>query len=615
MGHAPSIKASIPGLRSIVVRFWPQLRSQRLLLGGSATCMFAEILVRLAEPWPLKFVFDRVITSTPSGGGSGIAVIDGLAPLTLLTACAAAVVLLAALRAVTAYLSVVGFALAGNRVLTASRGELFTHLQRLSLSFHDRKRTGDLITRVTGDIGRLKEVAVTAVLPLFVHAIMLVGMLVVMLLIEWRLALIAVAVLPVFVLSTQRIGGRIRTVARKQRQRESEIGATTAEVMSSIRTVQALSLEEIQSRTFTAQNRASLREGVKAKRLSARLVGTVDVLVAVATAGVLLFGARLVLGGDLTPGDLVVFLAYLKNAFKPMRDLAKYSGRVARAAASAERIVEVLDTTPLIRDRPDAREAPTDIAEVGFNDVTFAYGDAAPALDGLSLTARRGEMIALAGPSGAGKSSALSLLLRLYDPQHGAITLDGVDLRDCTVDSLRRRIAVVPQENVLFAVSVRENIAYGAPGADDAQILTAARRAHADEFITRMPNGYDTVVGERGATLSEGQRKRIAVARAIVREAPILVLDEPSASLDNDNNRLLRRTLRELRPDRITLIIAHDLSTVEDADRILYLEHGRIVEEGTHAELLARNGRYATMYRLQLEMAGEHMGRDDALAG
>ncbi|MHC4992621.1 MAG: ABC transporter transmembrane domain-containing protein, partial [Planctomycetota bacterium] len=301
MGRSRSITTSIPGLRRIAVRFWPQIRKHKLLLGGSAACMFAEILVRLLEPWPLKFVLDRVIVTTPSGGSSGIAAVDAMEPMTLLTLCAIAVVVLAALRALGAYLSQVGFALVGNRVLTESRSELFSHLQRLSLSFHDRERTGDLITRVTGDVGRLKEVAVTAVLPLFVHAVTLVAMLTVMFFMEWRLSLIALAILPLSFLITRRLGGRIRTVARKQRQREGEIGATTAEVMSSIRTVQALSLEEIQGKTFAAQNRSSLREGVKAKRLSARLVGTVDVLIAVATAGVLLSGARLVLRGTLTP--------------------------------------------------------------------------------------------------------------------------------------------------------------------------------------------------------------------------------------------------------------------------------------------------------------------------
>ncbi|MEE9129372.1 MAG: ABC transporter ATP-binding protein [Phycisphaerales bacterium] len=599
MPRRRSLKTSVPSLWRIFSRFWPQIRKQRLLIVGSTACLFAEVFFRLLAPWPLKFIFDRVIVNTPAGGSSGIAAIDALDSLTLLTVAAVALILIASVRALLYYLNRVGFALAGSRALSNSRSELFAHMQRLSLSFHNKRKTGDLVTRITGDIGRIKEIAVRAAMPLAAHAITLIGMMAVMFWMDWRLSLVSLAILPLFLLSARRLGGRIRQVARKQRQRQGEIGASTTEAITSIKVVQTLSLEEIQQRTFGAHNRSELREGVKLRRLSARLVGTADVLISVGTAIVLWYGARQVLRGVLTPGDLIVFLAYLKSAFRPMRDLAKYTGRLSKAAASAERIIEVLDITPLIRNQPGAVKAPRTITELCFEDVSFEYEPGHLVLEGFSLAASPGQVIALAGPSGAGKSTVLSLLLRLYDPLSGRIMFNGRDIRQYTIESLRPRIAVVPQDNVLFGVSLRDNIAYGAPGASDAQIVAAAKMARAHKFITALPHGYETVLGERGETLSEGQRQRIAIARAAVRAAPILVLDEPTASLDNENNQRIREALRELSKDRISFIIAHDLSTVEEADLILYLEHGRVVEQGTHARLMRRGGRYAAMYALQ----------------
>jgi ATP-binding cassette subfamily B protein len=586
----------VPGLHHIARRFWPQIRQQGWLVGGASMALVVEVLVRLAEPWPLKFVFDRLV---PVGRDVRGAAATELGPGTLLALCALAVVALALARAGASYVSRVAFSLAGNRILTQCRGELFAHLQRLSLRFHSRSRTGDLITRVTGDIGRLKDVVITALLPMVAHSIMLAGMAVVMLIIDWRLGLVALAIVPLFALCTRRLGRSIRQVARRQRQREGEIGATAAEALVAMKVVQSLSLEGVHERSFSARNRASLKEGVQGTRLSARLASVVDVLIALATAAVLWWGAVRVIDGALTPGDLIVFLAYLKNAFKPLRDVAKYSGRVAGAAASAERVLEVFDVTPLVVDRPGAEEAPLELTRLRFEDLGFCYEPGRPVLERFNLEGTRGQVIALAGPSGAGKSTVLSLLLRLYDPTSGRITLDGRDIRAFTLKSLRARVAVVPQENVLFAVSIRDNIACGAPEATHEDVVRAARLANADGFIAELPLGYDTVVGERGQMLSEGQRQRIAIARAVVRGAPILVFDEPTASLDNDNNRLIRQALRTLSRDRLCIVVAHDLSTVEEADAIFYLAGGRVLERGTHAELMQRNGSYAAMYALQ----------------
>lgn len=616
MPRRAPLKASVPSLRRILVRFWPLVRKQRLLLTFSSMGLVAETLFRLLEPWPLQFVVDYVIVTSSSAGSSRIPAISAMDPMVLLTLCAVALVVIVSLRAVATYVGKVGAALIGNRVLTAVRAELFSHLQRLSLSFHNKRKTGDLVTRVTGDIGRLQEVAVTAALPLVANLLTLVGMLAVMFWMNWRLALIAAVVLPVFVFATRRIGGRIRQVARRQRQRIGEMGATAAEAIGSMKVVQSLSLEKSQEESFVIQNRASLKEGVQGRRLSARLVGIANVLIAASTSVVLWYGARLVLDGALTLGELLVFLAYLKTAFKPVRDLAKYAGRIAKAAASAERILEILDVTPLIRNQPGAIPAPQTITELRFDNVSFGYEADQTALEHFTLQATSGQVIALVGPSGAGKSTVLNLLLRLYDPRSGSITLNGRDIRQYTIESLRQGIAVVPQQSILFALSVRDNIAHGAPDASPEQIIAAARLASAHDFIMALPQGYDTMLGERGETISDGERQRVAIARAAVRAAPILVLDEPTTGLDNENSRLVGDALRKLSNGRISFIVAHDLTTIEESDLILYLDHGRIVEQGTHAQLMAQGGQFAAMYALQTDPSGpHHIGKPHAVSG
>jgi ATP-binding cassette, subfamily B, bacterial len=560
--------------------------------------MAGDILFRLLEPWPLKFVVDRVLLPDAQSA-TGIAFADRLDPLVLLAASAAAVVLLSGGRALTSYLSTVALALAGNRVLTEVRADLYRHLQRLSLSFHTGARSGDLITRLIGDIGRLQEVAVTAALPLVVNTVTLVGMVAVMGWINWQLTLIALCAFPLYAATLLRLTGRIRTAARKQRRVEGALAALAAESLSAIAVVQSYSLEPTLERAFVSRNRASLKDGVKASRLAAALERRTDLLVGLATGLVLLFGARMVLAGRMTPGDLIVFLSYLKNAFKPMRDVSKYTGRLSKAAASGERVVDILDRTPEVRDRPGSSPAPPLEGAVRFAGVTFGYTAGRPVLEGVDLDVAAGQVVALVGPSGAGKSSIASLLLRLYEPQAGLILLDGTEIRRFTLESVRRQIAVVLQDSVLFAATIGENIAYGDPQASREDVEAAARLANAHGFITALPHGYDTVVGERGATLSGGQRQRIAIARAAIRRAPILILDEPATGLDRRSEEEVLGALRAVSAGRTTFLIAHDLRTVTDADLIAYVEGGRVLECGAHELLLARGGRYAALYERQ----------------
>ncbi len=586
-GPPADLRTAIPGLRRIHRRVRPHLRAERALITGGFAALFAEVAFRLLEPWPLKVVVDAVVAP----GAADRPDIDRLLILSGL-----AVVVAVALRALMAYVTTVTFALAGNRILTKVRGELFEHVQRLSIVQHGRARIGDLVTRLTGDVGRLQEVAVTAALPLVGNVVTLVAMTLVMAWIDLGLALIAVAVFPVFFLTSRRRAERITSVSRDQRKREGEMAAIAVETLGAVRVVQAYSLEGRLSGRFGLSNAKSLRDGVRARRLAAGLERRTDLMVGVATASVLVVGARRVLGGAMSPGDLVVFLTYLKSAFKPMRDLAKYTGRIARASASGERIIDLLDTAPEIVDTSWARPAHRFHGEVRFEGVRAAYNEDRPALDGIDLTVRAGERIGVVGTSGSGKSTLVSLLLRLQDPVSGTVRVDGHDLRDLTLESVRSQIAIVLQESVLFATSARENIAYGRAGATDEEVEAAARLANAHEFIEQLPEGYETVLGERGATLSGGQRQRIAVARAALRDARIVVLDEATAGLDEANAREVVAALDRLIDGRTTFVIAHDLATAGRLDRVIVIEHGRVVDEGRPDELTGRT----------LEVSGAH---------
>ncbi len=599
MSHSKKNQQSLPGLWRITRYFWPHLRQYRGLLLGSLLALFAEVGLRLLEPWPLKFVFDYIL-----GHGQGVKrpLPDWLGQhetITLLTLAAVAVVLITSLRAVASYWETIGFAKLGNRALSKVRNQLYRHVQYLSLSFHTRAKTGDLVVRLIGDVGMLQDVAVTALLPMLAKSLVVVGMLALMFTMHWQLGLVAVAVFPLFWLRTVSLGARIREVAQKQRRQEGQMAASVAESINAIRTVQALSLEESFAGAFSSESDRNASADVKGKRLAAALERSVDVLIAIATALVLWFGARLVIRQEITPGELLVFLAYLKSAYRPVQDFAKYTARLGKASAAGERVIDLLERVPDVRDLPGAVKAPAFRGEVTFDAVDFHYDSNQELIKDVQLTVKPGQHVALVGPSGGGKSTLFSLILRLYDPVAGRVLIDGHDLREFTLESLRAQISVVLQDNVLFAHSVRDNIACAAPGASLARVQDAAKLANAHDFIMALPQGYDTVLGERGVTLSHGQRQRIAIARAAIRQAPILILDEPTTGLDRRNERAIMDALEKLYATRTTFLITHDPQHAATADLILYLEHGRIVERGTHDQLMRLSGRYAALHRLR----------------
>lgn len=575
MAKPESLRDSLPGIRRLLALARPYVRKQGAALSGAFGALFLGVMMRALEPWPLKFLIDHVILPTtavdaPSGWWAD------LAPMQLVGLAALAYLLILGIRSICLYHEKVGFAVVGNRVLTQMRADLFRHIQCLSLSFHNRARSGDLLVRVMGDIGMLKQISVTALMPLVGNVLVLALMTGLMLWLNWKLALVVLVSAPLYWIPTLKFGRRIQKVSREQRKREGRMAAGTMEMISAMHVVQTLTLEDAFAEQFTSEDRKSLKEGVKFRRLLAKLRGTVQLMTGVSTAAVLFFGTWLVLQGELTAGSMLVFLSYLRAAFKPLANFTKYSGRVAKASAAGERVLNLFALEPEVADRPDARPAPQLRGSVRFDHVSFSHEPGHPVLADVEMDVPTGSLVLITGESGAGKSTLLELIPRLHDPDSGQVLLDGIDVREYTLLTLRSQVGFVLQDTLLFALSIRENIALGAPGATDGQVEAAARLAAAHEFIIGQPQGYETLVGERGVTLSAGQRQRIAVARVALSNSPILILDEPTTGLDEENSEVVLASLFQAARDRTTFLITHDGDRVPQADLHFVVENGRV---------------------------------------
>jgi ATP-binding cassette subfamily B protein len=581
--------------------------AKALAIGLAA--VIGEGIASLLQPWPLKIVFDDVLKAKSSGAHGWLNhLIDATAgsePLAILKFAALAALAIAVLDALCSYTEKYLTTSVGLWVSHDLRRSLYSHVQRLSLAYHDHKQTGDLISRITSDIDAIQTFIASGLLSVMVDSITLIGMVAVMFYINWQFTLVALSITPLLFAVVFTYTRRIKKASREVRKKEGEIVSTIQEVLSSIRVVKAFAREDYEQRRLEADSLESVEIALRARGLKAKLTPLVEIMVGVGTAIVLWFGARLVFTGGLGAGSLIVFISYLSKMYKPMQDLSKMTDAYSKAAVGYERIREVFETTRTVDDQPGARQAPRFRGAIEFDHVNFEYEPACPVLKDVSFRIKPGQLAALVGPTGAGKTTIISLIPRLYDPQSGVVRIDGCDVRRFTQKSLREQISFVLQETVLFHGPVWQNIAYGKPDASRNEILRAAEIANADEFIERLPDGYDTIVGERGVTLSGGQCQRIAIARAVIRNSPILILDEPSSNLDAGSEKLVFEALDRLMHGRTSIVIAHRLSTIRRADCIFVVNGGRIVEGGRHEELIRVDGLYAQLSALQLNQRQE----------
>lgn len=569
--------------------------------------VLGETLSDVLEPWPIKVVIDNILQSKKLPGwlGGFVSGMFGQDKLAILNFAVAAVAIIAVLGAISSYVEKYLTTSVSQWVTHDLRRTLYNHIQRLSLAEHDKAQTGDLISRVTSDIGSIQDFINSALLGILVNSLTLVGMTGVMLYINWRFTLIALSIAPALFVVVYTFTRRIKKASRAVRKKESELISVVQEVLSSVRVVKAFAREDFEVMRFESQSRDSVETALEARSIKAKLSPIVDVMVAIGTCLVLGYGARLALRGDLSAGVLIVFLLYLGKMYKPMRELSKMTDTVSKAMVGYERINEVLEIEARVRDLPKARRAPRFKGKIEFDHVNFSYDEKTPVLKDINFTIKPGQVAALVGPSGNGKTTIISLIPRFYDPQSGVVKIDDTDIRGLKLKSLREQISFVLQETLLFHASVWDNIAYGKPDATREEILRAAKLANADEFIEKLPEGYHSMIGERGATLSGGQRQRIAIARAIIRDTPILVLDEPTAGLDSASEETVIEALDRLMAGKTTIVVAHHLRTIRHADVVFVVKDAEVVEQGTHDELVAAGGLYADLYKMQIsENAG-----------
>src|SRR5579872_2303154 len=584
---------------SLTIKDLLRPRARILLLGFVA--VVGEGVANLLAPWPLKIVLDNVLKSRAGSGWLNHLIFSRFDDnkLAILEFAALAVLAIALIGGLCSYVEKFVTTTVGQWVTHDLRRALYSHMQRLSLAYHDHKQTGDLISRVTSDIDAIQSFINSGLLGALVNGLTLIGMLCVMLYLNWRFTLIALSIAPLLFVVVYSYTRRIKKASREVRKKEGEIVSVIQEVLSSIRVVKAFAREEYEERRLEEESLEGVEIALRARGLKAKLAPLVDIIVAIGTAAVLWVGGRMALAGTLSAGSLIVFIMYLSKMYKPMQELSKMTDAYSKASVGYERIREVLETEREVQDLPGARVAPVFRGRIEFENVSFGYTADNLVLSDFNLTIEPGQLAALVGPSGAGKTTTISLIPRFYDPISGVVRIDGTDVRRFLQRSLRKQMSFVLQETLLFHGTVWANIAYGKPEASRAQILHAAELANAHEFIEKMPQGYDTIVGERGLTLSGGQRQRIAIARAIIRDTPILILDEPTTGLDAASEKLVFEALDRMMEGRTSIVIAHRLSTICRADVIFVVRDGQIVERGKHEELLQNGGLYAELYELQ----------------
>ena len=596
----PETSEGLRRTRNTLSNFTPFLKPRRKGLLLALAILLLETGASLAQPWPLALTIDYVLTDNKQLPESLPAVLSDRA-LLLAVIAFLIVMIFTATRSIAAFRRYLLSKL-GQETVFDMRDALYAKVHALGLDYHGKKRTGDTITRVTSDVKEVRSLLVDSVVEVLSSVLILLGMLVVMVWLNWQLTLLALVTVPFLFLAVRRYRQSLIERMRVVRTREGAITSVMQEAITGIRAVKIFGREDDEMERFREESRESLKASVDSSVIEAKFSTVLGVVGGVGTALVVYFGARQVLSGALSLGDLTVFVAYLGLFLSPLWALSRQVNQIGKSLVSGERIIELLNAEPTVKDSPGARPAPALEGRVAFEEVHFAYDDedsAPKVLRGMDFEVESGSRVALVGVSGAGKTTVTSLLARLYDPQSGRVLVDGEDAKRYTLKSLRDAITFVPQESMLFRATVAENIAYGKPGAPIEEIEEAARLAGADDFIREMPEGYGTLLSERGESLSGGQRQRVSIARAMLRDTPVLILDEPQSGLDAEAAEAVEAHWRELTEGRTTFVIAHELRLVKDVDKILVLEDGRVAEEGTHDELVSSGGLYARLYALQ----------------
>jgi ABC-type multidrug transport system fused ATPase/permease subunit len=584
------------------------IRPYRSTLAFIFAAMLVETVMSLATPWPLKIILDSVVGhhKLPPSFERFIGPLpDEAARLHIAVLAASAFIVIAVIGAVASYIDSYYTENVGQWVAHDLRMRMYHHLQRLSLGYYGTHDTGTILSTLTTDIQTIQSFASSSTLGIMVDMLTIVCMLGLMFWLNWDFTLIAIAVTPFLLLFVSRFKKSVKSATKEVRKEQSKIVAVAQQGLESMQVVKAFGQEKTEEALLYGVSEATVSAALKARSIKALLSPVVNITVAICTAIVLWRGAILILAHTMTVGELTVYLAYLAKFFKPVKDLATTTNAVAQATVGVERIREILDTDAIIPEDPDGLEPETLAGEIEFDHIAFGYDPANPILTDLSLKIKPGQFVGIVGPTGSGKSTVVSLIPRFYDVQSGTVHVDGHDVRKYKIKHLRDQIGYVLQDTVLFRGTIFENIAFGRPDATKEEVIAAAKLANAHDFIMAMPLGYDTPVGDRGLTLSGGQRQRIGIARVMVRNSPILLLDEPTAALDSESEKLVIDALEKLMKGKTVIAIAHRLSTIRDADQIVVIKDGVVAESGTHDELMARNGLYAELHRTQFDASSD----------